>query len=179
MTLRAQGSSVPRAAAVACPAMLRRLGAVQLDTISVLARSHELVAYARLGPVPRERIERAYWHPRRPAAFEYWSHAACVLPIEEWPYYAFRRRALRARGKRWHQSHDSVCAEVLARLRAEGPLTATQLGGAKNGRRLVGLVGYQDRRRVAAGHGRGHLRPPGRLAAGLRPARTGAARRAA
>ncbi len=113
--------------------MLRRLGAVQLDTISVLARSHELVAYARLGPVPRERIERAYWHPRRPAAFEYWSHAACVLPIEEWPYYAFRRRALRARGKRWHQSHRDTCAEVLARLRAEGPLTATQLGGAKNG----------------------------------------------
>jgi uncharacterized protein YcaQ len=91
------------------------------------------VAYARLGPVPRDRIERAYWHPRRPAAFEYWSHAACVLPIEEWPYYAFRRRALRARGMRWHQSHQGTCAEVLARLRAEGPLTATQLGGAKNG----------------------------------------------
>lgn len=113
--------------------MLRRLGAVQLDTISVLARSHELAAYARLGAVPRERIERAYWNPRRPAAFEYWCHAACVLPIEEWPYYGFRRRALRNRGRRWHQSHDRACAEVLARLRSEGPLTATQLGGAKNG----------------------------------------------
>ena len=66
-------------------------------------------------------------------AFEYWSHAACVLPIEEWPYYSFRRRAFRARGKRWHQSHESVCAEVLAKLRSEGPLNATQLGGAKNG----------------------------------------------
>jgi uncharacterized protein len=133
MTLRAQGFIGTEGRRGGVPAMLRRLGAVQLDTISVLARSHELVAYARLGPVPRERIERAYWHPRRPAAFEYWSHAACVLPIEEWPYYAFRRRALRARGKRWHQSHRGTCAEVLARLRAEGPLTATQLGGAKNG----------------------------------------------
>ena len=56
-----------------------------------------------------------------------------MLPVEEWPYYAFRRRALRARGKRWHQSHQGTCAEVLARLRAEGPLTSTQLGGAKNG----------------------------------------------
>ena len=133
MTLRAQGFIGTEGRRGGVPAMLRRLGAVQLDTISVLARSHELVAYARLGPVPRERIERAYWHPRRPAAFEYWSHAACVLPIEEWPYYAFRRRALRARGKRWHQSHRGTCTEVLARLRAEGPLTATQLGGAKNG----------------------------------------------
>lgn len=133
VTLRAQGFVGTQGRRGGVPAMLRRLGAVQLDTISVLARSHELVAYARLGPVPRERIERAYWHPVRPAAFEYWSHAACVLPVEEWPYYAFRRRALRARGKRWHQSHRATCAEVLARLRAEGPLTATQLGGAKNG----------------------------------------------
>jgi uncharacterized protein len=114
-------------------AMLRRVGAVQLDTISVLARSHELVAYARLGPVPRQQIEQAYWHASAPAAFEYWAHAACVLPLEQWPYFAFRRRAFRARGVRWHQSHQETCEKVMARLRAEGPLTATQLGGAKGG----------------------------------------------
>jgi uncharacterized protein len=133
MTLRAQGflGATSRHGGVA--AMLRRVGAVQLDTISVLARSHELVAYARLGPVSRQQIEQAYWHARKPAAFEYWAHAACVLPIEQWPYFAFRRRALRARGVRWHQSHAETCDKVLARLRAEGPLTATQLGGAKAG----------------------------------------------
>ncbi|MGH3303627.1 MAG: winged helix-turn-helix domain-containing protein [Streptosporangiaceae bacterium] len=133
VTLRAQGFIGVAARRGGVPAMLRRLGAVQLDTISVLARSHELVAYARLGPVARSTIERAYWHPRPPAAFEYWSHAACVLPIEEWPYYDFRRREFAARGLRWHQSHPEVCERVLARIRAEGPLTATQLGGAKNG----------------------------------------------
>jgi uncharacterized protein YcaQ len=133
ITLQAQGLVGAQARSGGILAMLRRLGAVQLDTISVLARSHELVAYARLGPVERARIERAYWHPRAASAFEYWSHAACLLPIEEWPYYSFRRRGFRARGMRWHKSHASVCAEVLARLRSEGPLTATQLGGAKNG----------------------------------------------
>ena len=105
MTLRAQGLIGTEGRRGGVPGMLRRLGAVQLDTISVLARSHELVAYARLGAVPRDRIERAYWNPGQASAFEYWSHAACVLPIEEWPYYEFRRRALRARGMRWHQSH--------------------------------------------------------------------------
>lgn len=115
------------------PAMLRRIGAVQLDTISVLARSHELVAYARLGAIGRARVERAYWHPRRADAFEYWAHAACILPIEEWPYYGFRRRAFLAKGRRWHDNHPGVAAEVLAKLRAEGPLTTTELGGAKNG----------------------------------------------
>jgi uncharacterized protein len=136
ITLRAQGflgATSWRATRAGVGAMLRRIGGVQLDTISVLARSHELVAYARLGPVPRAQIEQAYWNARHPAAFEYWAHAACVLPIEQWPYFTFRRRALRARGVRWHQSHQETCEKVLARLRAEGPLTATQLGGAKGG----------------------------------------------
>ena len=88
LTLRAQGLIGTEGRRGGVPGMLRRLGAVQLDTISVLARSHELVAYARLGAIGRDRVERAYWDPGQPGAFEYWSHAACVLPIEEWPYYA-------------------------------------------------------------------------------------------
>lgn len=71
ITLRAQGFVGAAARRGGVAGVLRRLGAVQLDTISVLARSHELVQYARLGPVPRQRVERAYWHPTRPAAFEY------------------------------------------------------------------------------------------------------------
>jgi uncharacterized protein len=133
ITLQAQGLIGADARRGGVPGMLRRLGAVQLDTISVLARSHELVAYARLGAIPRATVERAYWHPRQPAAFEYWSHAACVLPLEEWPYYAFRRRAFARRGLRWHQSHPEVCNRVLDQIRTGGPLTATELGGAKNG----------------------------------------------
>ena len=40
-----------------------------------------------------------------------------------------------AKGKRWHvlEERDKTCAEVLARVRAEGPLTANDLGGAKKG----------------------------------------------
>jgi hypothetical protein len=133
ITLQAQGMIGAQARSGGVTAMLRRIGAVQLDTISVLARSHELVAYARLGAIGRSRVERAYWHPRKADAFEYWAHAACILPIEEWPYYGFRRRAFLAKGKRWHDNHPGVAAEVLAKLRAEGPLTTTELGGAKNG----------------------------------------------
>ncbi len=116
-----------RAAGVA--GALRRLGLVQLDTISVLARSHELVPYARLGAVGRTSVEAAYWG-EPPAAFEYWGHAATVLPIDDWPWFAFRRRRYDAR---YPDTTPTVSSEILARLRAEGPLTATQLGGAKNG----------------------------------------------
>ena len=133
LTLYAQGFLGAAARRGGVPGMLRRVRAVQLDTISVLARSHELVAYARLGPVGRGAVESAYWPATRPTTFEYWAHAACILPIEDWPYYAWRRRAFAAQGQRWHQVSEQACAEVLGRLRDEGPLTATQLGGAKAG----------------------------------------------
>jgi uncharacterized protein YcaQ len=130
LALRAQGLLGTDGRRGGPAAVLRRLGAVQLDTISVLARSHELVAYARLGPVARERVERAYWNGD---AFEYWSHAACVLPIGEWPMFAFRRRWFRARGQRWHKVGQEACDRVLAALRTNGPMTVSDLGGGRRG----------------------------------------------
>ena len=134
IALLAQGLRGPRSSTGGVSAMLRRLGAVQLDTISVLARSHELVAYARQGAIGRNRVERAYWGAKS-ATFEYWSHAACVVPLEDWPAYGFKRRARLAKGRRWHvlEEHDKSCGDVVARLRDDGPLTANQLGGAKKG----------------------------------------------
>jgi uncharacterized protein YcaQ len=124
----------------AAEATLRRLGAVQLDTVSVLARSHELVQYARLGAIGRDPVETAYWgggrgvaHPGETTSFEYWSHAACILPVEEWPWFAFRRRFLNRRGLRWHEVPTGALDALRDKLRVEGPLTTTELGGAKRG----------------------------------------------
>jgi uncharacterized protein len=135
IALRAQGLVGAGARRGSVAAMLRALGAVQLDTISVLARSHELVAYARLGPVGRAAVERGLWGPPTPPthAFEYWAHAACVLPVEEWPWFGFRRREFRARGQRWHTVPRRALGGVLDRLRAEGPLTTSELGGGRRG----------------------------------------------
>ncbi|MFI2200543.1 winged helix-turn-helix domain-containing protein [Streptomyces sp. NPDC020192] len=129
IALRAQGflGAPDRRAGVR--GVLRHLGAVQLDTISVLARSHELVPYARLGAVGRKTVEAAYWNDTH--SFEYWSHAACILPIEEWPHFAFRRRAYRHRPHWNHELPDGTYDQVIKQLRAEGPLTSTELGGAK------------------------------------------------
>ena len=109
--------------------LLRRVGAVQLDTISVLARSHELVAYARLGDVGRARVEGAYWGSGD--TFEYWAHAACLLPLSTWPLFAFRRRHYRRRERLWGEHEASSADLVLKRIRADGPMTAGDLGGAK------------------------------------------------
>jgi methyl-accepting chemotaxis protein len=58
IALRAQGLLGAEGRRGGVTGMLERVGAVQIDTISVLARSHELVAYARLGAVARERVEQ-------------------------------------------------------------------------------------------------------------------------
>ena len=115
-------------------ALTARFGAVQLDTISVLARSHELVAYARLGAMPRTEVEAGYWQPAPHAThFEYWSHAASILPIEMWPLFEFRRAQFRDRGFRWHKSSNSALERIKRQLQADGPLTTTSMGGAKKG----------------------------------------------
>ncbi|MDX6738863.1 winged helix-turn-helix domain-containing protein [Actinocorallia sp. A-T 12471] len=132
IALRAQGLMGTPDRRAGVPGVLRSLGAVQLDTISVLARSHELIPYARLGPVGRASVESAYWDG---SAFEYWSHAACVIPMELWPLYSFRRRAYVARGHRWHRLEDldGAARKLLDRLRDEGPMTSGDFGGAKKG----------------------------------------------
>ena len=137
MALRAQGlhgrAGGPRTASD----VLHQVKALQLDTISVLARSHELVCYARVGAVGRAEVEAACWGTDRaglPVAVEYWAHAACIMPIELWPWFAFRRRKLAA-NPRWggHVHTNPVVGEVLRRLETEGPLTSSELGGSKNG----------------------------------------------
>lgn len=112
--------------------MLEHLGAVQLDTISVLARSHELVAYARLGAIGRTAVESAYWNGE--SAFEYWSHAACILPMLEWPWFAFRRQHYVRKGCTWKDAPSAKeLKRVLKRLAADGPLTVSELGGGRLG----------------------------------------------
>lgn len=84
--------------------------------------------YARLGRMPRTTIEAAYWaSPAR--TFEYWSHAASILPIEDWPLYAMRR----ARYAKERPADADARREVLDRLTLDGPLTARQMGGARQG----------------------------------------------
>lgn len=125
--LRAQGLIGPRERDPG--AMLRRLGFVQLDTISVLARSHELVPYSRIGPIARSAIEAAYWS-RPPVAFET-AGLAVVFPIEEWPYLSARRRWVAGRTHPRRKPDRDAMEAVRALIRERGPITSEDLGGAR------------------------------------------------
>lgn len=104
-------------------AAIRRMGALQIDTIHVIARSHLLVLWSRLGFFEPHWLDELL---AEGALFEYWSHAACFLPIEEFRLY--RPEMLRwreqSRANGWLKEHADVTGRVLERIRMEGPVRA-------------------------------------------------------
>jgi uncharacterized protein YcaQ len=96
---------------------IRRMGALQIDTIHVVARSPYLVLWSRLGHYNPAWLDELL---AEGALFEYWSHAACFLPIEDYPLY--RRLMLEGRPNAlgWLEHNPEVSAVVLARVREGG-----------------------------------------------------------
>ena len=95
-------------------ACIQRMGALQIDTISVVARSPYLVLWSRLGDYPQCWLEELLTEGR---IFEYWSHEACFLPIEH--YGRYRHRMLTPEGLGWKYNHQwlSNNADQVAKVR--------------------------------------------------------------
>jgi uncharacterized protein len=131
LALAAQGLTGSRATRPASAASLRaalgRVGAVQIDSINVVARSHELALAARAGPHDPAAFERLVY--RRHAGFEHWGHAASFLPVEAFRWFLPRMHAARAEARKWflkaRTRHPEWYPRVLDRIRAEGPLAAS------------------------------------------------------
>src|SRR3954468_10929445 len=77
-----------RAGAAHVRATAARLGAIQIDSVNVLARAHYLPTFSRYGAYPTAALDELA-HGRR-ELFEYWGHAACFLPIELYPLMRWR-----------------------------------------------------------------------------------------
>src|SRR5579875_951786 len=95
--------------------VIRRLSAVQLDSISVVDRAHRLTLSARIGAFAEADLQRLVSGGR---VFEYWAHEACLLPIELWPH--FRRTMEGGAHWRFHEralrEHGELVEPVLARI---------------------------------------------------------------
>lgn len=106
--------------------VIRHLGAVQIDTINVVARSHHIVLWSRLGNHPPEWLHELLAKDR--AIFEYWVHAAAYAPTELFPY--FRRSMLefpqngRSRAKEWVRENQDVLDMVASYARQNGAVSS-------------------------------------------------------
>ena len=153
IAIAAQGLAVARPAGAPDRGHLRRmigrLGAVQIDSVNVLARTHYLPAFSRLGVYPRELLEREAWGAR-PTLFEYWGHEASLLPVALQPL--FRWRMERARGgetwsglARFGRERRDYIDAVLARIEREGSLTG---GDFAEGPRQSGWWNWSNGKRA-------------------------------
>jgi uncharacterized protein YcaQ len=117
--------------------MLDRIGLVQIDSVNVLVRAHELTPFARLGPYPRTLIKGSSEVHRD--LFEYWGHAACLMPMATQPLWRWRMEELRERWRegvnRTEEYRPGYAAAVLDEVRDRGPIAASELtdGGASTG----------------------------------------------
>lgn len=132
--LAAQGFSDPRPKGVpdmrALSRVLGRIGLIQIDSVNVLSRTQYLPLYSRLGPYPRDLLDRASGKaPRR--LVEYWAHEASLIPVETHPL--MRWRMARATSEAWGgprsiaAKRPDLVKQVLADVRDHGPLTARQI----------------------------------------------------
>jgi uncharacterized protein YcaQ len=118
-----------RAGAAELAAEIGRLQAVQLDSISTVDRAHRLTLVARIGTYVEADLTGLLQAGR---VFEYWSHEACLLPIEDYPL--FKRRMADLRDVHWWGRERTadirrVERDVLARIREEGALPARAFEG--------------------------------------------------
>ncbi len=124
----AGGSRGPDAIA----ALTRRIGCLQLDPVSAVARSPLLVLFARLGPIRDEALDRAAYERR--TLFDAWAHEASLVATADLPLHRWAMRTwLGASGPRAERARTFLAAnarfaeELLDELRERGPLRARDL----------------------------------------------------
>ncbi len=132
--------------------LIRRLGYVQRDPLNVVAQSHELVLWSRLGCLDRAAVDRALWQDRE--LFEYWAHAAAVLPSSDFPLHLWRMRHYRQRPPAygagmasWIVDHQPLRRHLLRRLALSGPMPTSAIGDSstrpRDGSGWAGLTDHQ------------------------------------
>ena len=142
-------------------AAIERVGWLQIDTLQVVRRAQYLTLWSRLGSYDPAHLDYLLFaggaaapeHRRR--LFEYWMHAACIIPLSHYPLAmpAMRRHAEGGAG--WRRSwagdpeHRRLLRSVLARVEAEGPLGPADI---RTGKKQPGSWWNWDDAKIALEH---------------------------
>jgi hypothetical protein len=131
--LAAQGLLSPPPAASAKPDVLsaiRRMQLLQIDTINVVARSPYLVLFSRLGAYDPAWLDELL---AERSLFEQWAHAACFIPIEDYPL--IRRLMIdKTRAKyleNWIEKPLPGSEVVIEHIRANGAVRSADFKSSK------------------------------------------------
>ena len=114
--------------------IIRQIGLLQLDSISVTARSHYLVMLSRAGLYDRDDLDSLLTEKY---LFEQWAHAACLVPMEDYAYFVPKvqeryendQRSLKFMG----DDPQGLITHVLDEIRENGPLASRHFESKREG----------------------------------------------
>ncbi|GAA4413661.1 crosslink repair DNA glycosylase YcaQ family protein [Actinokineospora soli] len=120
--------------------VLSRVQLLQLDSVNVAVRAHYMPVFSRLGDYDQALVDDAAWRPtaRKPRLLvEAWAHVASLIPVEDWPLLAWRRRSHEVTYADYLSRNNvdvtSLVDDVLTAVKELGPISAgaleTELGG--------------------------------------------------
>jgi hypothetical protein len=106
--------------------VFRRFGSIQFDPLEVAGRNHDLVLLSRVAGYRREMTDRLLYEDR--ALYETYNKGLSLVPTAELPWYriTWDLNHEAHRGKAFDE-HAPLVEELLGRIRADGPLSATDL----------------------------------------------------
>ncbi len=116
--------------------IIARIGLLQLDSISVVARSHYLVMLARAGLYDPANLDALL---DEGYLFETWAHAMCQLPFAHYPWYHAYIQQKRLKESAWHidkldMDLDAVSAQVMKTIREGGAMSSKDFESERRGR---------------------------------------------
>ena len=125
----------PNSDQAALKRIIERIGLLQLDSISVVARSHYLVMLARAGLYDPADLDALL---DEGFLFESWAHAICQIPMTHYPWLHawIQQRGLQE--TRWHldklgDDFEEIVGDVREVVRERGPTSSKDLESQRRG----------------------------------------------
>ena len=106
--------------------LIEQIGCLQIDTLQMVSRSHNMIIWSHLGPYDPADLDSLLYVPGQRRCFEYWFHAACIIPLTEYRYRTPTMTYYENHNgwQRWlsEAGNQAVVAMVRERIRQDGAL---------------------------------------------------------
>lgn len=121
--------------------VVESLGMVQIDTLHMVHRAAYLTLWARLGQYDVSDFDRLIYDPEERRLYEYWGHAASIIPLKDYRYQMWKMERYRSSPGRWfsewlaQDGNQQLVDAVFERIRAEGAMRGAdfEYDGPKRG----------------------------------------------
>lgn len=100
--------------------IIEKLSYVQIDTISVVERSHHHILWSRMNDYDKRTLDDLLEKDK--LIFEYWAHAASYLPMKDYRFSLLRKDAFRKKHKEWGSANRKIIKRVYDRIKSDGPM---------------------------------------------------------